>query len=60
MNRRDVLGALGATAVAPDGKVEFEVHFPGPGTYKGWGQFQRGDHVFTIPAVVKVGAGAHH
>lgn len=48
------------TETAPDGKVEFEVHFPGPGTYKGWGQFQRGDQVFTIPAVVNVGAGAHH
>lgn len=48
------------TETAPDGKVEFEVHFPGPGTYKGWGQFQRGDQVFTIPAVVKVGTGAHH
>lgn len=48
------------TETAPDGKVKFEVHFPGPGTYKGWGQFKRGDRVFTIPAVVKVQAGAHH
>ncbi len=47
------------TETAADGQVDFEVHFPGPGTYKGWGQFQRGDHVFTIPAVVKVQADAH-
>jgi hypothetical protein len=49
------------TETAPDGNVEFEVHFPGPGTYKGWGQFQRGDEVFTIPAVMKVETeGGHH
>jgi len=48
------------TESAPDGNVEFEVHFPGPGTYKGWGQFQRGGRVFTIPAVMKVEAGAPH
>jgi hypothetical protein len=49
------------TESAPDGNVEFEVHFPGPGTYKGWGQFQRGGTVFTIPAVMQVeGAAPHH
>lgn len=47
------------TESAPDGNVEFEVHFPGPGTYKGWGQFQRGGKVFTIPAVIQVQAGSH-
>lgn len=48
------------TESAPDGNVEFEVHFPGPDTYKGWGQFQRGDKVFTIPAVMQVAGGAPH
>ncbi len=48
------------TETAPDGKVGFEVHFPGPGIYKAWGQFQRGDHVFTIPAVVSIELSAHH
>jgi hypothetical protein len=48
------------TETAPDGNVEFEVHFPGPGTYKGWGQFQRGGKVFTIPAVMQVEGGAPH
>lgn len=48
------------TETAPDGKVEFEVHFPGPGIYKGWGQFQRGGKVFTIPAVMQVEGGAAH
>jgi len=39
-----------------DGKVHFEVHFPNAGLYKTWGQFQRGGKVYTIPAVVQVGA----
>ena len=46
------------TGTAQGGNVEFEVHFPGPGTYKGWGQFQRGGKVFTIPAVMQVEGGA--
>ena len=48
------------TESASDGKVDFQVHFPGPGTYKGWGQFQRGGKVFTIPAVMQVEGGAPH
>ena len=48
------------TESAPDGNVEFEVHFPGPGTFKGWGQFQRGGKVFTIPAVIQVEGGVPH
>jgi hypothetical protein len=48
------------TESAPDGNVAFEVHFPGPGTYKCWGQFQRGGKVFTIPAVMQVGDAAPH
>lgn len=48
------------TESAADGKVEFEAHFPGPGTYKCWGQFQRGDRVYTIPAIVKVDSHGTH
>lgn len=48
------------TESAPDGNVGFEVHFPGPGTYKGWGQFQREGKIFTIPAVMQVEGGAAH
>lgn len=40
-------------------EVKFQVHFPGPGLYKMWGQFQRAGKVFTIPAVVQVEATAH-
>lgn len=47
------------TEKSPDGKVEFEVHFPGPGIYKAWGQFQRNGKVFTIPAVIKIEAAGH-
>jgi hypothetical protein len=47
------------TEQASPGTVEFEVHFPEPGTYKAWGQFQRGGKVFTIPAVIAVEAGSH-
>ena len=48
------------TEKSPDGKVEFEVHFPGPGIYKAWGQFQRDGKVVTIPAVVKIEATVQH
>jgi hypothetical protein len=34
-------------------KISFEVHFPGPGLYKAWGQFQRGGNIITIPVVAK-------
>jgi len=34
--------------------VEFGAHFPGPGLYKGWGQFKRGGRVLVVPFVVKV------
>lgn len=34
--------------------VEFEVHYPNPGIYKGWGQFQRNGKVHTIPVVMEV------
>ena len=36
------------------GAVEFDVHFPAPGLYKAWGQFQRQSKVHTIPAVLHV------
>ena len=39
---------------APGGSsVKFEVHFPAPGLYKMWGQFQRDGQVVTVPVVVK-------
>ena len=36
------------------GTVAFEAHFPQPGIYKGWGQFQRLDAVHNVPFVVEV------
>jgi hypothetical protein len=39
-------------------EVEFEVHFPAPGIYKFWGQFQRAGKVFTIPGVIQTNDGA--
>jgi hypothetical protein len=41
------------------GVVEFDVHFPGPGIYKAWGQFQRAGKVFTFPAVINFKGGGH-
>ena len=38
---------------APDGVVEFAAHFPKPGIYKAWGQFQRDSSVFTVPFVLE-------
>jgi hypothetical protein len=35
-------------------KVGFDVHFPGAGMYKAWGQFQREKKVFTIPFVIEI------
>ena len=39
---------------ADGGVVEFMAHFPKPGIYKGWGQFQQSDTVYTAPFVVSV------
>jgi hypothetical protein len=36
------------------GTVIFKAHFPEPGVYKAWGEFQRGDRVHAVPFVVKV------
>lgn len=36
------------------GSVEFEAHFPQPGIYKGWGQFQRSNTLHDIPFVIKI------
>lgn len=47
------------TEVPNGGTVEFEVHFPGSGMYKAWGQFQRNGRVFTIPAVVQIKSDQH-
>jgi hypothetical protein len=39
---------------AEAGTVVFEVHFPGPGIYKGWGEFQRGGTVLLVPVVMQI------
>ena len=57
---RQYVHAHPLTETAPDGNVEFEVHFPGPGIYKGWGQFQRAGKVATVPAVMHVEGEAPH
>lgn len=44
---------LSESKTAPDGAVEFAAHFPKPGVYKAWGQFQRGGAVFTVPFVLE-------
>ena len=45
--------SLSEAKTAPDGAVEFAAHFPKPGIYKAWGQFQRGGSVFTVPFVME-------
>ncbi len=44
---------LSEARTAPEGAVEFAAHFPKPGIYKAWGQFQRNGTVFTVPYVLK-------
>ena len=44
---------LSEAKTAPEGAVEFAVHFPKPGIYKMWGQFQRGGSVFSVPFVME-------
>ncbi len=44
---------LSAAKTALDGAVEFAAHFPNPGIYKAWGQFQRDGSVFTVPFVLE-------
>ena len=44
---------LGEAQTAPEGAVEFAAHFPKPGIYKAWGQFQRGGSVFTVQFVLE-------
>lgn len=44
---------LSEAETAPDGAVAFAAHFPKPGIYKAWGQFQRGGSVFTVPFVLE-------
>lgn len=44
---------LSEAKTAPDGAVEFAAHFPKPGIYKAWGQFQRDGSVFTVPFVLE-------
>lgn len=43
---------LNEAKTAPDGAVAFAAHFPKPGIYKAWGQFQRDGSVFTVPFVL--------
>jgi hypothetical protein len=35
-------------------EVAFDVQFPGPGIYKGWGEFQRGGAVLLVPVVMQI------
>ena len=44
---------LSEAQTAPDGALEFAAHFPKPGIYKAWGQFQRDGSVFTMPFVLE-------
>lgn len=44
---------LSEAKTAPEGAVEFAAHFPKPGIYKAWGQFQRNGSVFTAPFVLE-------
>ena len=44
---------LSDAKTAPDGTVAFAAHFPQPGIYKAWGQFQRDGSVFTVPFVLE-------
>ncbi|MEO5616548.1 MAG: hypothetical protein ABIS67_02145 [Candidatus Eisenbacteria bacterium] len=39
---------------SPANVVKFEAHFPRPGLYKGWGQFQRSGAVHVVPFVVVI------
>jgi hypothetical protein len=43
---------IGSQTQAPDGIVEFEAHFPAPGLYKAWGQFQIDGAITTVPYVI--------
>jgi hypothetical protein len=43
-----------AEAKSSGGAVQFEAHFPHPGTYKGWGQFQLSGTVHDVPFVFKI------
>lgn len=53
-NGTDYVHAHPLTESSADGKVEFDVHFPRPGIYKLWGQFQRGGSVYTLPTVFSI------
>lgn len=39
---------------AETSEVVFEVQFPGPGMYKGWGEFKRGGTVMVVPVVMQI------
>lgn len=42
-----------ATGDKPN-QVVFEVRFPGPGIYKGWGEFKRAGAVLVVPVVMQI------
>lgn len=46
---------LSEARTAPDGSVEFAAHFPKPGIYRMWGQFQHHGTVFTLPFTIEHG-----
>jgi hypothetical protein len=48
---------LSEARTAPEGIVEFATHFPKPGLYKMWGQFERNHIGYTVPYVVEHGSG---
>jgi hypothetical protein len=52
-NGLDYVHAHPLTESSADGKVEFDVHFPRPGIYKLWGQFQRNGRVYILPSVIE-------
>lgn len=37
-----------------ENEVVFEARFPGPGIYKGWGEFQRAGTVLVVPVVMQI------
>lgn len=51
---RRYVHAHAETESANGGSVVFAAHFMQPGTFKGWGQFQRDGQVRTVPFVIAV------
>jgi hypothetical protein len=51
---KDYVHAHPVEGAAASGPISFDAHFPKAGLYGGWGQFQRGGAVLTVPFVVAV------